>query len=137
MATQTEGAVRQARRGHETILVVEDELAILTMTTIMLKGLGYTVLAASSPDEALRLARVRTGDIHLLLTDVVMPGMNGLDLAKQLAPLLPDLKRLFMSGYTANVIAHDGVLDDGIHFIPKPFSTRDLTAKVRQALDTP
>ena len=73
-----------------------------------------------------------TGEIHLLMTDVVMPEMNGRDLAKNLLALYPDLKRLFMSGYTANVIAHHGVLDEGVHFIQKPFSIKDLAAKIRE-----
>ncbi len=97
-------------RGRETILVVEDEPAILDMTKTMLERLGYTVLTASTPGEAIRLAGAYTGVIHLLMTDVVMPEMNGHDLAKNLLTSFPALKRLFMSGYTADVIAHQGVL---------------------------
>ncbi len=129
-----EGAAEPALRGHETILLVEDEPAILKLTTKMLEMQGYTVLAASTPGEAIRLAREHAGEIHLLMTDVVMPEMNGRDLAKNLLSLYPHLKRLFMSGYTADVIAHHGVLDEGVHFIQKPFSTKDLAAKVREAL---
>ena len=121
--------------GHETILLVEDELAILQMTIKMLESKGYTVLAASTPGEAMRLAEIYTGRIELLITDVVMPEMNGRDLARNLLSLYPDLKRLFMSGYTANVIAHHGVLDPGVHFIQKPFSMSELTAKIRDVLD--
>jgi CheY-like chemotaxis protein len=95
---------------------------------------GYSVLSASTPGEAIDLARKHAGEIHLLLTDVVMPEMNGRDLARNLLSLYPGLKRLFMSGYTANVIAHHGVLDEGVHFIQKPFSTKDLAAKIRDAL---
>jgi PAS domain S-box-containing protein len=122
--------------GHETILLVEDEPMILDMSMVMLERLGYTVLAGATPGEAIRLAREHAGKIDLLMTDVVMPGMNGRDLARNLLSLCPDLKRLFMSGYTANVIAHHGVLDEGVHFIQKPFTLNDLAAKVREALST-
>jgi PAS domain S-box-containing protein len=120
--------------GHETILLVEDEPMILSITTTMLHEFGYTVLAAASPGEAIALAREHAGEIDLLITDVVMPEMNGRDLAKTLLTLYPNLKRLFMSGYTANVIAHHGVLDAGVHFLQKPFSMDDLGAKIRAAL---
>ncbi|HEY5282136.1 MAG TPA: ATP-binding protein, partial [Polyangia bacterium] len=122
-------------RGRETILVVEDEPAILDMTKKMLERLGYTVLPASTPGEAIRLAGAYTGVIHLLMTDVVMPEMNGRDLARNLLTSFPSLKRLFMSGYTADVIAHQGVLDEGVHFIQKPFSKKDLAARVSEALE--
>ena len=133
--TLTEAPEVPAARGHETILLVEDEPAILEMTTTMLEMKGYKVLAAGTPGEAIRLAREHAGEIHLLMTDVVMPEMNGRDLAKNLLSLYPQLKRLFMSGYTANVIAHHGVLDEGVYFIQKPFSISELTAKVREALE--
>jgi CheY-like chemotaxis protein len=122
-------------RGRETILVVEDEPAILRMTKTMLERLGYTVLTASTPGEAIQLAGSYTGVIHLLMTDVVMPEMNGRDLAKNLLTSYPALKRLFMSGYTADVIAHHGVLDEGVHFIQKPFSKEDLATRVSEALE--
>ena len=120
--------------GHETILLVEDEPMILEMTTVMLELQGYTVLPANSAGEAISLAREYADEIHLLLTDVVMPEMNGRDLARNLLPLYPHLKRLFMSGYTANVIAHHGVLDEGVHFLQKPFTMQDLAAKIRAVL---
>jgi two-component system, cell cycle sensor histidine kinase and response regulator CckA len=116
---------------------VEDEPMILDLTMVMLKTLGYTVLTAATPGEAIRLAREHCGQIHMLLTDVIMPEMNGRDLAKNLLSLYPDLKRLFMSGYTANVIAHHGVLDAGVHFLQKPFSLGELAAKIREALQPP
>jgi len=116
-------------------LLVEDELAILQMTTILLKKQGYTVLAVNTPGQAISLAGEYGGVIHLLLTDVVMSEMNGRDLAKKLLELNPHLKILFMSGYTANVIAHHGVLDEGVNFISKPFSVQDLATKVREALE--
>jgi PAS domain S-box-containing protein len=121
-------------RGNESILLVEDEPMILDITKTMLELQGYKVLPAATPGEAIRLAREHAGQIHLLMTDVVMPEMNGRDLAKNLLSLYPGLKRLFMSGYTANVIAHHGVLDEGVHFIQKPFSISDLAAKIREVL---
>ena len=100
----------QSEGSHETILLVEDETSILEITTRMLKQKGYTLIAAGTPGEAMELAHTYTGEIHLLITDVVMPEMNGRDLAKNICSHYPNLKCLFMSGYTANVIAHNGVL---------------------------
>ncbi|WP_319585792.1 PAS domain S-box protein [uncultured Desulfobulbus sp.] len=124
----------QAATGSETVLIVEDEPMILEMATTMLESLGYTVLASSCPSEAIRLASEHGGTIQLLMTDVVMPEMNGRLLASHLRGLLPSLNCLFMSGYTANVIAHHGVLDEGMHFIQKPFTLQTLAAKIREAL---
>ncbi|NWH05832.1 PAS domain S-box protein [Desulfobacter latus] len=121
--------------GTETILLVEDEPSILKMTRMMLERNGYKILTASTPGEAISIAREHPGKIHLLMTDVVMPEMNGRDLAKNILSLHPNLKRLFMSGYTANVIAHHGVLDEGVNFIQKPFSKQDLAIKIREVLD--
>jgi PAS domain S-box-containing protein len=124
-----------AEHGNETILLVEDETAILEMTTRMLKRLGYNVVPASTPGAALRLAHEYQGQIDLLMTDVVMPEMNGRELAGKLLSRYPGLKSLFMSGYTADVIAHHGVLDEGVHFIQKPFSKKDLGGKVLEVLE--
>lgn len=120
---------------HEIVLLVEDEPAILKMTKRMLEREGYTVVTAGTPGEAIRLAHEHSGDIHLLITDVVMPEMNGRDLARNILTLYPGLKCLFMSGFTADVIAHHGVLDEGVNFIQKPFSMSELTAKLREVLD--
>jgi len=120
--------------GSETLLLVEDEPAILDLGREVLEGLGYTVLAAASPAAALHLAQAHRGELHLLVTDVVMPGMNGRELAERLVAARPSLKCLFLSGYTADVIAHRGVLEEGVHFLAKPFTLQDLAAKVRQAL---
>jgi PAS domain S-box-containing protein len=130
-----EDEILNAARDHETILLVEDEPAILKMATLMLEKLGYNVLAANTPGKALEVAKTFGSPIHLVITDVVMPEMNGRDLAEQLILLHPDMKILFMSGYTANVIAHHGVLDEGVRFIPKPFSRKDIALKVREVLD--
>ncbi len=119
----------------ETILLVEDEKGLLNMGGQMLEKLKYAVLAANNPDEAMALAHKNTHKINLLITDVVMPQMSGKDLAEQIKTLKPDLKVLFMSGYPANVIAHHGVLDQGVQFIQKPFSIKSLSVKVREVLD--
>jgi two-component system cell cycle sensor histidine kinase/response regulator CckA len=132
---QPEVTQRTALRGKECILLVEDEPDILNLTTMLLERQGYTVLAANTPRKAISLAGEHVGEIHLLMTDVVMPEMNGRDLAKKMLDLYPHLKRLFTSGYTADVIAHHGVLDEGVHFIQKPFSIKALAAQVREVLD--
>lgn len=121
--------------GIETILIVEDEPTLLKMTGIMVQQQGYTVFTAATPAEAIRLAKEFSGKIHLLLTDVIMPEMNGRDLVRKLLTISPNLKHLFMSGYTANVIAHHGVLDEDVNFIQKPFTKKDLAFKIRKALD--
>lgn len=133
--TVAEEPQKAAAQGWETILVVEDEPAILNLSRIILEELGYKVLTAGTPDEAIRLAGEHAGDIHLLFTDVVMPKMNGWDLANALSSPYPGLKVLYTSGYTENVIAHRGVLDEGVNFISKPFSRKKLGAKVREVLD--
>jgi two-component system, cell cycle sensor histidine kinase and response regulator CckA len=119
----------------ETVMVVEDEPAIMKISKMMLQMLGYQVLTASTPTEAIRSAQEYPGPIHLLITDVVMPEMNGCDLANQLQSFNPGIKVLFMSGYTANVIAHHGLLDKSVHFIQKPFSKNEIAAKIRQILE--
>ncbi len=135
-----EAAIDQERQaagvptGKEVVLLVEDEKSLLKFSRILLEELGYTVLAASSPREALQLAKEYTNAIHLLITDVVMPGMSGRELWEQLNTLRPGLKSLFMSGYTTNVIAHHGVLEEGFHFIQKPFSKQALATKIRKTL---
>jgi PAS domain S-box-containing protein len=126
---------KAAAGGTETILLVEDEPTILRMTRMMLGRKGYSVLPAATPGEAIALAKAHADTIHLLMTDVVMPEMNGRDLAGQITDLCPDIRLLFMSGYTSNVIAHHGVLDKGVAFIQKPFSMADMTERVREVLD--
>jgi PAS domain S-box-containing protein len=121
--------------GKETVLLVEDEEAILNLGRQFIERLGYTVLAANSPAEALRQVEGFGGVIHLLITDIVMPQMNGKDLAERLRQRFPGLKCLFMSGYSADIIAKQGVLEEGIHFLQKPFALRDIAFKARQALD--
>ncbi len=124
-----------APAGTETILVVEDEEAILRLTVRGLGRLGYTVLAASSPAEALALADEHGDRLDLLVTDVVMPEMTGKELADRLLAAYPALKVVYMSGYTADVIGRRGVLDEGVQFIQKPFAVSGLGAKIRETLD--
>jgi len=119
----------------ETVLVVEDDPGILKLTARILEPLNYTLLTAGSPSEAIALAANHNGEIDLLITDVVMPDMNGRELSEALARTQPNLKTLFMSGYTADVIAHRGVLDSDAHFIHKPFSKKAFAVEVREALD--
>lgn len=120
----------------ETLLLVEDETSILNLTENILNELGYTVLSTEKPHEAINLAQTHTGPIHLLITDTIMPKMNGRDLSERIHAMHPDLKTLFMSGYTANIIANHGVLDADVNFIPKPFSRQELALKVREALES-
>jgi PAS domain S-box-containing protein len=120
--------------GYETILLVEDEASILNMAKLMLEKLGYRVLPASTPSEAIRLAREHDEEIRLLMVDVIMPEMNGRDLAKQVEALSPKMVCLFMSGYSGDIITHHGMLDEEVYFIQKPFSIQDLATKVRQVL---
>lgn len=120
--------------GGETILVVEDEEKLRLFVCRALTGLGYQVLSAGSPAEARTIEQKYDGAIHLMLTDVVMPGMNGKVLYELLAPARPAMKVLFMSGYTENVIAERGVWKEGIKFIQKPFSIKELAAKLASIL---
>ena len=122
-------------RGSETVLVVEDEEVVREMATEILRESGYHVLEAKHANEALILAAQYEGKIHLMLTDVVMPQMSGRDLAEQLTPLRPEMKVLYMSGYTDDAIVHHGVLEEGTAFIGKPFSIDGLARKLRETLD--
>lgn len=121
-------------RGTETILVVEDHDEVRQFTATALRSLGYRVLEAASGDEALAIAEHYAGPIELLLTDVVMPQMNGRELQSRLQPSRPEVKVLFMSGYTKNVIANRGVLYEGVNFLAKPFTPHALARKVRTVL---
>jgi PAS domain S-box-containing protein len=123
-------------RGHETILLVEDEATVRQLARECLKLQGYAVLEAPEGAAALQLARAHPGPIHLLLTDVIMPGMTGRELANQLSQSRPGIKVLYMSGYTENAIGHNGTLDAGVMLLQKPFSLPTLRAKVRAVLDT-
>jgi two-component system cell cycle sensor histidine kinase/response regulator CckA len=120
--------------GDETILVVEDEAAVRDLSVKILSHLGYRVLSAASGQEALEIATANQEFISLLLTDVVMPGMSGKQLADQLLPMRPGMKVLFLSGYTENTIINHGVLEPGVDFLPKPFSREALAGKIREVL---
>lgn len=123
-----------ASRGGATLLLVEDDDMMRRMAAEMLEAMGYTVLVAGSPEEAIILSREEGARVDLLLTDVIMPGMSGKQLAEQVEVILPGIRVLFMSGYTSNVIAHRGVLDEGVQFIQKPFSMDALARKIDATL---
>jgi nitrogen-specific signal transduction histidine kinase/CheY-like chemotaxis protein len=124
------------RRGSETVLVVEDEPALLRLTTRALETLGYRVLATSNPQSAMAMANGPDGPVHMLVTDIVMPGMNGRSLAERLSEVVPNLKCLFVSGYPDGAMGSDGVLDERVHFLQKPYSPKALAEKVRQVLES-
>jgi CheY-like chemotaxis protein len=121
-------------RGTETILLVEDQEALRELTRSLLADSGYTVLEAERPDKAVDIARQHSGPIHLLLTDMVMPGMNGRALAERLAPIRPEMRVVYMSGYTR--FTHRELLDFEAPLLTKPFTRDALAAKVREVLDT-
>jgi len=126
---------RSLPQGSETVLLVEDDLSVRGLVVQVLRENGYNLLEAANGNEALRMAQEYAGEIHLLLTDVVMPQMGGKELADRLKTLRPNIKVLFTSGYTDNAIVHHGVLEPGIDFLQKPFSPAALAHKVREVLD--
>ena len=123
--------------GRETILLVEDEENLRRLARQSLENQGYNIIDAPDGNAAIQISQAHKGPIHLLLTDVIMPGMNGRELANQLSPIRPDMRVLYMSGYTENHIGHNGTLDQGITLLQKPFTLPALKAKVREMLDTP
>lgn len=132
---ETSHAADTALGGSETILLAEDEQAIRKTTRLFLERLGYTVIDGDEPEAVLQAARAHDGEIMLLITDVVMPGMSGRELAAVLTAARPGLKVLYISGYTANVLADRGVVDDSVNFLAKPFGRDELARKVRAVLD--
>jgi len=122
-------------KGTETILVVEDEEELLTLCKKALEMQGYTVLAADSPGDAILICQQQDRTIDLLVSDVVMPGMNGKELREKLESIKPGMKVIFMSGYTADVVAHRGIMDEGLQFLAKPFTPQALVKKVRKVLN--
>lgn len=136
ISPQPPAAVTEVARGNETILLVEDEATVRHLTRDYLRTQGYKVLEAADPAVALQLATSHKGPIQLLLTDVIMPGMNGRELAQQVCSVRSEARVLYMSGYTENAIGHNGTLEPGINLLQKPFTLPALKAKVREALDT-
>jgi PAS domain S-box-containing protein len=124
-----------SRKGTETILLVEDDPAVRELTRMVLAAQGYFIIEAAGPDDAERIVENERAEIHLLLTDVIMPGISGRELAKRLTTRLPRLRVLYMSGYTYNVIAHGGNLEAGVAFLQKPFTPSALVERVREVLD--
>lgn len=136
-AENQEGTGKNIEAGNgELILLVEDEPAIMTLGGKMLEKLGYNVLTAATPKEALELASESGNKIKLLLTDVIMPEMNGRELSAKISGIIPGIKTIYMSGYTADVIAHRGILDEGVYFIQKPFSMAELGKKVSETINS-
>jgi two-component system cell cycle sensor histidine kinase/response regulator CckA len=135
--TPVEAPGSTSAESAETILLVEDEPAVRELAHMVLSERGFSVIEARSPEDAVRLAGKHGAEIRLLLTDVVMPGMSGHDLAKQLTARHPNLRVLFMSGYTHNMIAENGTLEEGLSFLQKPFTPQVLTQKVREVLSRP
>jgi len=129
------GVEEELPRGNETILLVEDEEEVRKLAAQVLMKQGYKVLEAPHGNDALLVCKQHEGPIQLVVTDVVMPGMNGCELAENLLSLYPEMKALYMSGYTDNTIAHHGILEPGLHYIQKPFSVEGLAIKVREVLD--
>ena len=136
-ATEARMATNAAGSAAETVLVVEDESAVLRLSKLVLERLGYVVLTATTPGEAIELFEMRGSQVHLLVTDVVMPEMNGRELATRLRLKRPDLKTLYVSGYSASALAPKGMLESGVHFLQKPFTLEDLATSVREALAAP
>jgi len=137
LATQPALAQEQTSKGHETILLVEDEENLRRLARQSLENKGYNVIDAPDGAAAIKISQAHPGPIHLLLTDVIMPGMNGRELANKLSPTRLEMRVLFMSGYTENHIGHNGTLDEGITLLQKPFTLSALRSKVREMLDTP
>ena len=135
--TEEDPPVPQVSTGTETVLLVEDEEVVRVLARKVLQKKGYRVLEAANGADALRICRDVRDRIHLLLTDVVMPGINGHELAIRVASMRPGIQVLYMSGYAEDAIVHHGVLDEGIAFLEKPFSPGGLALKVREVLDTP
>jgi DNA-binding NtrC family response regulator len=127
--------VKEIPRGTETILIVEDEEEVRKLAVRILERQGYKVLEASQGLDAFLIAEKYEDLIHLLVTDVVMPKISGRELADRMAEIRPEIKVLYMSGYTDNAIVHHGVLGEGIKFIQKPFTVEGLARKVREVLD--
>jgi PAS domain S-box-containing protein len=137
LATQPALAQEQPSKGHETILLVEDEENLRRLARQSLENQGYNVIDAPDGAAAIKISQAHPGPIHLLLTDVIMPGMNGRELANKLSPTRLEMRVLYMSGYTENHIGHNGTLDEGITLLQKPFTLSALRSKVREMLDTP
>ena len=123
--------------GTETILLVDDDLSIRRVARMMLESAGYVVIDASGGEEALSITSARWITVSLLVTDVVMPRMSGKELAHRLQEICPKLRVLYVSGYTADVIANHGILDTGVDYLGKPFQSLEFLTKVREILDRP
>jgi DNA-binding response OmpR family regulator len=132
----TEKHASNISRGTETILLVEDDPQLRELSSSVLRHCGYNVLAAATPEEGIKICESNNPEIRLLVTDVVMPRINGRQLAERIQRMCPRIRVLYISGYTDNAIVHYGVLDSGLWFLAKPFTLSALVAKVREVLDS-
>jgi DNA-binding response OmpR family regulator len=132
----TQERPKSVKRGTETILLVEDDSQLRQLSSSVLVHSGYKVLVAATPEEGLEIFKAHRRDIRLLVTDVVMPRMNGRQLAERIMQISSEVRVLYISGYTNNAIVHYGVLDSGLWFLPKPYTLSGLVAKVREVLDS-
>ena len=133
--TQVVASITTAPRGTETILLVDDDSAVRSVASIALEEAGYVVIEASGGEEALADVLARSITVELLVTDVVMPRMSGKELSLRLKRFSPKVRVLYISGYTANVISHHGILEAGVDYLQKPFSSLEFLTKVREILD--
>jgi len=133
--TLLQDASDEIQGGSETILLVEDEKNIRVITSLILEKLGYKIILADKPESAMKISNEYEEEIDMLFTDVVLPGQNGTDLAKELEKTRPNMKQLFMSGYTANVVFQQDIITEEMNFLPKPFSRETLATKIRKILD--
>ena len=129
--------VEKVDRGSQTILMVEDDAALLQVTRRSLEEVGYAILAAGTPAEAIHIAESHPGPIHLMVTDVILPGISGPRLASHLSPVRPEMKVLYVSGYTYDTIAQHGALKPDVAFLQKPLSLKMLVSRVGEILATP
>ena len=127
--------VRKGKSGTETLVVAEDDVGVRELVSNILEKHGYSVITADTNEKLIEVLNDHDGVIHMLLTDVIMPDMNGKELFERLKPIYPEMKVIYMSGYTGDIIAHHGILDDGVYFIQKPFTMSMLTDKIRDVLD--
>ncbi len=134
-ARKSEPEPTKPLRGNETVLLVEDERQLRELFQIVLQENGYNVLAASDGTEAILLSERHPGALHLLISDVVMPQVGGREVAERMAAMRPNMKVLFMSGYTDDAVMRDGILDTEANFLQKPFTPSALAKKVREVLD--
>jgi hypothetical protein len=123
--------------GNETILLVEDDESVMKVTRTILEGLGYTVIEAANGEQAIERFRENAGGVHLVVSDMIMPGLSGKDVQRELSRIQPDIKILYISGYTADILKQKGMEGERLNFVSKPLQPDDLSRKIREVLDEP